>query len=159
MFENFSQEARNVIQRAKEEAAKLDSKKVDTEHILLALINTCPFVNEILRKKGVDPNLIKERILSILERSLEHTNPASIGFSPIAKRVLEYALEEAKRRVITFLKYTPEVVKSLTTILKGDGVNEENIREMLIKVMRKRIKVDNELFEKLVKNLKVSIEE
>ena len=143
MFENFSQEARNVIQRAKEEAAKLDSKKVDTEHILLALINTCPFVNEILRKKGVDPNLIKERILSILERSLEHTNPASIGFSPIAKRVLEYALEEA--RVLKspfvepehiFIGLLREKFGNAAKILLSYGIDENYVRRE-IEILKK----------------------
>ena len=143
MFENFSQEARNVIQRAKEEAAKLDSKKVDTEHILLALINTCPFVNEILRKKGVDPNLIKERILSILERNLEHTNPASIGFSPIAKRVLEYALEEA--RVLKspfvepehiFIGLLREKFGNAAKILLSYGIDENYVRRE-IEILKK----------------------
>ncbi|HIP93326.1 MAG TPA: ATP-dependent Clp protease ATP-binding subunit, partial [Desulfurobacteriaceae bacterium] len=143
MFENFSQEARNIIQKAKEEAAKLDSKKVDTEHILLALINTCPFVNEILRKKGVDINLIKERILNILERSLEHTNPTSIGFSPIAKRVLEYALEEA--RVLKspfvepehiFIGLLREKFGNAAKILLSYGIDENYVRKE-IEILKK----------------------
>ncbi|HIP85876.1 MAG TPA: DNA topoisomerase VI subunit B, partial [Pyrodictium sp.] len=102
----------------------------------------------------------KESVADVPE--IEHE--LKMALREAARKLRAYLLEkkreeEAKRRVITFLKYTPEVVRSLTTILKGNGVNEENVRDMLVKAMRKRIKVDNELFEKLVKNLKVAIEE
>ncbi len=81
-----------------------------------------------------------------------------------ARRLRAYILkkkkeEEAKRKIITFLKYTPEVAKSLATILKGDGVSEEYIKSLLINAMKKRLNIDEELFNKLVRGLKVNVEE
>ncbi len=135
MFEFFSQEAKNVIQRAKEEAAKLESKKVDTEHILLALINTCSFVNEILRKKGIKINIVKERILNEIEKNKEHVHPTSIGFSPLAKRVLEYALEEARvfkspfvEPEHIFIGLLREKFGSAAKILASYGIDENFVR-------------------------------
>ncbi len=65
--------------------------------------------------------------------------------------------EEAKRRVITFVKYTPEVAKGLATIL-GD-IDEKTVQEMLLSAMKRRLRLDDEEFAKLVQGLEVSIEE
>ncbi|BEP16976.1 DNA topoisomerase VI subunit B [Pyrofollis japonicus] len=65
--------------------------------------------------------------------------------------------EEAKRRVITFVKYTPEVAKSLATILKD--VDEKTVQEMLLTAMKRRLRLEDEDFVKLVEGLEVSIEE
>ncbi len=81
-----------------------------------------------------------------------------------ARKLREYLLkkkreEEAKRRIVTFMKYTPEVAKSLAVILKSYGVKESDIREMLLTAMKKRLGLPEEEFAKLVEGLEVSVEE
>jgi DNA topoisomerase-6 subunit B len=81
-----------------------------------------------------------------------------------ARRLRDYLLrkkkeEEAKKRVITFMKYTPEVAKSLATILHKLGVNEKDVQAKLLETMRKRLGLDEEKLRKLVEGLEVSIEE
>ena len=81
-----------------------------------------------------------------------------------ARRLRDYLLkkkreEEARKRIITFMKYTPEVASSLATILKNMGVREEDIRKMLLNIMKKRLGIDDDKFHKLIQGLEVSIEE
>ena len=81
-----------------------------------------------------------------------------------ARRLRDYLLkkkreEEARRRIVTFMKYAPEVAKSLATILKDYGVKESDVREMLLAAMKRRLGLPDEEFAKLVEGLEVSIEE
>ncbi len=81
-----------------------------------------------------------------------------------ARKLRDYLLqkkreEEQKRRITTFIKYVPEVSKSLATILKGDGVNEEYIRTKLLEVMKKRLRLPDDKFREIVEKVNVVIEE
>ena len=138
----------------------VNSQNFDWKQYLVSFPAPIAVLTHICSTKVPYKGIGKESVADVPE--IEHE--LRIALREAARKLRAYLLEkkreeEVKRRVITFLKYTPEVARSLTTILKGDGINEESIREMLIKVMRKKVRVDDKLFEKLVKNLRVSIEE
>ncbi len=81
-----------------------------------------------------------------------------------ARKLREYLLrkrreEEEQKKIVTFMKYVPEVTRSLATILKGDGVSEDAIRSMLLQAMKRKLNIPDDRFDEIVKAVRVSIEE
>lgn len=97
MFERFSDDARRVIQRGREEAERLRTNRLGTEHLLMALLKEDFGVQEVLNRLGVGV----EDLLFHLEQQVEpgHISgiPENIPFTREAKRVIEYSFEEAYR--------------------------------------------------------------
>ncbi|BAI81574.1 ATP-dependent Clp protease, ATP-binding subunit ClpC [Deferribacter desulfuricans SSM1] len=96
MFEYFSERARRVILYSREEAEKLMNTHIDTEHLLIGLLkDKGSLPSEIFQRRGFDTvSLIKE-IENITGSSKNLMIKGSIPFSPLARKVLEYAVEEA----------------------------------------------------------------
>ena len=63
MFERFSDDARAVIRRAAADAKGFGHRYVGTEHLLLALTASAGPAGEILRERGVRPELVTEQII------------------------------------------------------------------------------------------------
>ena len=102
----------------------------------------------------------KESVADVPEIEQELRN----ALREAARKLRDYLLkklreEEARKRVATFMKYAPEVAKSLATILSPMGVREEEVREMLLVAMKRRLGLSEDEFSKLVEGLEVSIEE
>ncbi|MBN2382912.1 ATP-dependent Clp protease ATP-binding subunit [bacterium] len=97
MFERFSEDAKRVIQRGREEAERLHHSRLGTEHLLLALLREDTGLAEALNRMSINP----EDILFHLERHIEpgtgSSIPEHIPFTREAKRVIEYSFEEAYR--------------------------------------------------------------
>lgn len=99
MFEKFTERARKVMSLARQEAQRLNSEFIGTEHILLGiLLEDGGVAVKVLKNLNVKlPDLKAE-----VERLVEHpTAPtATLGqlpFSPRAKRVIELAGEVASQ--------------------------------------------------------------
>jgi ATP-dependent Clp protease ATP-binding subunit ClpC len=95
MFDRFTDRVRKVVELAKQEALRFDNKSVDTEHILLALLEEGSGVGFTVLKTIVD---IKD--LRIKTEKLIATKPVTATnyrkpFTPAAKQVFQYAIEEA----------------------------------------------------------------
>lgn len=97
MFEKFTERGRRVIIYAREEAEKRNNDYLGTEHLLLALLreeDSIPVA--ILRKMG----LSIEEIRFEVERNITVGNNlltfGEIPFTPRVKKVLEFAIEEAR---------------------------------------------------------------
>ncbi len=102
----------------------------------------------------------KESVADVVEIERELRN----ALREAARRLRDYLSkkmkeEEARKRIVTFMKYTPEVAKSLATILRDYGVKENDLVEMLLTAMKKRLGISDEEFAKLVQGLEVSVEE
>ena len=102
----------------------------------------------------------KESVAEVPEIEQEIRN----ALREAARRLRQYLLEkkreeEARKRVVTYMKYIPEVAKSLAVILKDYGVKESDVREMLLTAMKKRLRLPDEEFAKLIEGLEVSVEE
>ena len=97
MFERFTEEAREVVVFAQEEARSLTHSYIGTEHILLGLLRqeqTRPGGTQPLQALGVSLTDARERIVRIVGRG-EGMPAEQIPFTPRAKKVLELALREA----------------------------------------------------------------
>lgn len=97
MFERFTERGRKIIIYAREEAEKRQNDYLGTEHILLALLRDDDGLPvAILRKMGIS---IDELYMEVERNLPSGTNLMTFGdipFTPRAKKVLEFAVEEAR---------------------------------------------------------------
>ena len=97
MYELFTDSARRVILYSREEAEKLLQAYIDTEHLLLGLLREkTGFSYEIFNKRGININVLIRDIKNMSDRGRNLMIKGSIPFSPLAKKSLEYAIEEAQ---------------------------------------------------------------
>ncbi|MEK6660516.1 MAG: ATP-dependent Clp protease ATP-binding subunit [candidate division NC10 bacterium] len=97
MFERFTERARKVIILAREEAIRLGHNFVGTEHLLLGLIREGDgLAVAILKKLNVNISAVKAEIEKVVSAGSEFSPAGEIPFTPQAKKVLEYAISEAR---------------------------------------------------------------
>ena len=97
MFERFTERARKVIILAREEAIRLGHNFVGTEHLLLGLIREGDgLAVAILKKLNVNLSAVKAEVEKIVSIGSEVAPAGEIPFTPQAKKVLEYAISEAR---------------------------------------------------------------
>ena len=96
-FEKFSERARRVLSLAQEEAQRFNHNYIGTEHILLGLVReTDGVAAKVLANLGVELNKVRAAVEFIIGRG-ERSAPGEIGLTPRAKKVIELAVDEARR--------------------------------------------------------------
>ncbi len=96
-FEKFSERARRVLTSAQEEAQHLNHSYIGTEHILLGLIREEEGVAaKVFNNLGISLSKIRSAVEYIIGRG-EKSGTGEIGLTPRAKRVIELAIDEARR--------------------------------------------------------------
>ena len=96
-FEKFSERARRVLSLAQEEAQRFNHSYISTEHILLGLVReTDGVAAKVLSAMGVEVNKVRSAVEFIIGRG-ERTASGEIGLTPRAKKVIELAVDEARR--------------------------------------------------------------
>ena len=96
-FEKFSERARRVLSLAQEEAQRFNHNYIGTEHILLGLVReTDGVAAKVLSNLGVELTKVRSAVEFIIGRG-ERTSPSEIGLTPRAKKVIELAVDEARR--------------------------------------------------------------
>ncbi len=96
-FEKFSERARRVLSLAQEEAQRFNHTYIGTEHILLGLVReTDGVAAKVLSNLGVELNKVRSAVEFIIGRG-ERTATGEIGLTPRAKKVIELAVDEARR--------------------------------------------------------------
>jgi len=96
-FEKFSERARRALTSAQEEAQRLNHSYIGTEHILLGLIREEEGVAaKVLNQLGVSLSKVRSAVEYIVKRG-EKAGTGEIGLTPRAKRVIELAIDEARR--------------------------------------------------------------
>ena len=96
-MERFTQRARHVLSLAQESAEAMNHAYIGTEHLLLGLIEEGGAAGQVLVELGLD---IK-RVRTLIERMSHAATRRPFGrveLSPGTKRVLELAVEEARRQ-------------------------------------------------------------
>ncbi|MCK4331176.1 MAG: ATP-dependent Clp protease ATP-binding subunit [Dehalococcoidia bacterium] len=102
-FEKFSERARRALTRAQEEAQRFGHNYIDTEHVLLGLIAEEEGVaSRVLANLGVAPNKIRAAVEFVVGRG-ERSSIGEVGLTPRAKRVIELAVDEARRLNHTYI--------------------------------------------------------
>ena len=96
-MERFTQRARRALSLAQEEAERLQHSSIGTEHLLLGLIREEGGVaGRVLRELGLELPRVEELVKRLAKESNRNPN-VELGLSPGTKKVLEYAVDEARR--------------------------------------------------------------
>jgi ATP-dependent Clp protease ATP-binding subunit ClpC len=96
-FEKFTERARRVLSLAQEEAQRFNHNYIGTEHILLGLVReTDGVAARVLSNLGVELIKVRSAVEFIIGRG-ERSTPGEIGLTPRAKKVIELAVDEARR--------------------------------------------------------------
>jgi ATP-dependent Clp protease ATP-binding subunit ClpC len=140
-FEKFSERARRVLTFAQEEANRFHHGYIGTEHILLGLIREQDCVAaKVLTELGVDLSKIRASVEFVMEKG-EQTAPREIGLTPRAKKVIELAVDEARRLQHNYIG-TEHLLMGL--LREGEGVAAgilENLSVDLEKTKAKTVQI------------------
>ena len=142
-MERFTQRARRVLSLAQEEAERLQHNYIGTEHLLLGLIREEGGVaGRVLRELGLEQRRVEE-LVERMTRATTRTGTVQPELSPGTKRVLELAVDEARRMghhyigtehlLLGLVRLTEGVA---IDILKRLGVSPEEVRRQTRRVLQ-----------------------
>ena len=118
-FEKFSERARRVLTLAQNEAQRFNHNYIGTEHILLGLVGeTEGVVARVLKNLGIDLEKVRAAVEFIIGRG-EKPVTGEIGLTPRAKKVIELAVDEARRANHSYIG-TEHLLAGL--LREGEGV-------------------------------------
>ena len=96
-FDKFTDRARKVLTYAQDEAQRFDHNYIDTEHILLGLVREGDSTAaRVLETMGVELAKVRTAIEFLIGRG-DRPVVGEVGLTPQAKRVIELAIDEARR--------------------------------------------------------------
>ena len=117
--EKFSERARRVLSLAQDEAQRFNHNYIGTEHILLGLVRETEGVAaRVLSSLSVDLSKVRSAVEFIIGRG-EKPAQGEIGLTPRAKKVVELAVDEARRMNHTYIG-TEHLLIGL--LREGEGV-------------------------------------
>ena len=103
MDQSLSDHSQRVMKLAWDESARLLHEYIGTEHILLGLASDSEsWVAELLKAMGASLDRIRSEVEAIIGTGMPGASPDELGLSQRAKRVIEFAGEEAKRSGVKF---------------------------------------------------------
>jgi ATP-dependent Clp protease ATP-binding subunit ClpA len=97
MYERFTDRARKVMQLANQEAQRYNHEYIGTEHILLGLVKEdFGLAANVLKNLGIDLNKVRRLVEKLSQTGVDIFNIGQMPPTPRAKKVIEYALDEAR---------------------------------------------------------------
>jgi ATP-dependent Clp protease ATP-binding subunit ClpC len=97
MFERFTDRARKVMALANQEAQRFNHEYIGTEHILLGLVKEGSGVGaNVLKNLDVDLRKVRLEVEKLVKSGPEVVTMGKLPQTPRAKKVIEYAIEEAR---------------------------------------------------------------
>jgi len=97
MFERFTDRARKVMALANQEAQRLNHEYIGTEHILLGLVKEGSGVGAtVLKQLDVDLRKVRMEVEKLVKSGPDMVTMGKLPQTPRAKKVIEYAIEEAR---------------------------------------------------------------
>src|SRR5579871_1561252 len=142
-FERFTERAQDAAARASEILQRYGHNQVDTEYILLALLEQPDgIIPQILDKLNVDQEAMRakldEQLKASPKASIYGGGTGQIFITPRAKRVIDVAQEEANRLkdeyISTehlFLAILTEKNTSISRMFKDAGITKERVQEII----------------------------
>lgn len=141
-FDKFTERARRVLTLAQEEAHRFNHNYIGTEHILLGLVREGDGVAaKVLANLGVELNKVRSAVEFIIGRG-DRTVLGEIGLTPRAKKVIELAVDEARRLSHSYIG-TEHLLLGLVRegegiaagVLESLGVNLERVRAETTRIL------------------------
>jgi len=146
-FDRFTERAGTVMQFAQEEAKRLQHNSIGTEHLLLGLLREREGVaGKVLTSMGVDLDQARQAVEGIVGRG-DHLVSGEIRLTPRAKKVVELAVDEARRLHHHFLG-TEHLLLGLlregqgigARVLESFGLSLQEVRAHIIQVLKEQRK-------------------
>jgi len=138
VFGRFTKRAQRVLHLAREEAQRMNYPYVGTEHLLLGLIREGEGVAaRVLADMGIDADKVRAAVAQMVEPA-EAQGILEVTLTPRAKRVLELAIDEARRLGHNYVG-TEHLLLGL--IREGEGVAAQVLTGMGADLERTREKV------------------
>jgi ATP-dependent Clp protease ATP-binding subunit ClpC len=139
-FDRFTERAQDAAQRAAEIIQRYGHNQIDTEHLLLALLEQPDgVIPKILEKLSVNVEMLSQRLDSVLrgspKASIYGQGTGQIFITPRVKRVIDLANEEANRLKDEYIS-TEHVFLAIITaehntnagrILAESGITKERV--------------------------------
>jgi len=144
-FDKFTERARKVLSLAQEEAQRFQHNYIGTEHLLLGLVREGEGVAaKVLSNLGVELNKVRSAVEFIIGRG-DRIVLGEIGLTPRAKKVIELAVDEARRLNHHYIG-TEHLLLGLVRegegiaagVLESLGVNLEKVRTQTIQVLNEQ---------------------
>ena len=144
MFKRFTERARRVIILAREEAELYRHEYLGTEHILQGVIKDGGGIAvAIIHKTGTDLAQLKKELEKNLPRSSSSLIIGDIPFTSRAKKILEFAVEEARSLNHNYIG-TEHLLLGLLKekegvacrILNGFGVYFDDVKEKIVEMFK-----------------------
>ncbi len=141
-FDKFTERARRVLTLAQEEAQRFNHNYIGTEHILLGLVREGDGVAaKVLASLGVDLNKVRSAIEFIIGKGEKQVS-GEVGLTPRAKRVIELAVDEARRLNHHYIG-TEHLLLGLLRegegvaagVMESLGVNLEKVRSEISRIL------------------------
>ncbi|HEU5327426.1 MAG TPA: ATP-dependent Clp protease ATP-binding subunit [Thermomicrobiales bacterium] len=141
-FDKFTERARRVLTLAQEEAQRFNHNYIGTEHLLLGLVREGDGIAaRVLNNLGVQLPKVRSAVEFIIGRG-ETMIMGEIGLTPRAKKVIELAVDEARRLNHHYIG-TEHLLLGLVRegegiaagVLESLGVSLEKLRAQVIQVL------------------------
>jgi ATP-dependent Clp protease ATP-binding subunit ClpC len=143
-FDKFTERARKVLSLAQEEAQRFQHNYIGTEHLLLGLVREGEGVAaKVLTSLDVDLEKVRKAVEDIIGRG-DRIVLGEIGLTPRAKKVIELAVDEARRLNHQYIG-TEHLLLGL--LREGEGIGAgvlESFGLSLQEVRAKTVQVLNE---------------
>ena len=139
----FTEQAHTILERAQEEALRFSHNYIGTEHLLLGMVREGEGVaGAVLHNLGVDLNKVRSAVEYIIGRG-DRVILGEIGLTPRAKRILEYASDDAKKLNNSYvgtehllLGMVEEGEGIAAGVLDSMGVYVQNVRAETSRVLK-----------------------
>jgi ATP-dependent Clp protease ATP-binding subunit ClpC len=143
-WERFTKRAREVLRLAQDEARRLNHSYIGSEHLLIGLMREDGGVaGKVLRELGLETNRVRAVVERLSGGKSAATPFSKIELAPTTKRLLEYALEEAKRMQQHYVS-TEHLLLGMVRqndgvaieVLRKFGVSPEQVRRQTRRMLR-----------------------
>src|SRR5215472_7903860 len=142
-FDKFTKRARKVLRLAQEEAQRLGHDYIGTEHLLLGLVREGEGVAaNVLNNLGVELDKVRSKVEALIGRG-NQVILGEIGLTPRAKKVIELAVDEARRLSHHYIGTEHLLLGMIREghgigagVLQELGVDLEKVRAETMRVLR-----------------------
>ncbi len=141
MFERLTDRARKVMALANQEAQRLNHEYIGTEHILLGLVKEGSGVGaNVLKNLDIDLRKVRLEVEKLVKSGPEMVTMGKLPQTPRAKKVIEYAIEEARNLNHNYVG-TEHLLLGL--LREHDGVAAQVLMNLALKLEEVREEVLN----------------
>lgn len=140
-YDKFTLKSQEALQAAQDAAGRRRNQQIETEHLLLALLDQQDgVVQPILKKLGVDPQMVKAETEAALDRLPKVEGLVQHYLSPRLAKVFEKAEEEVERLKDEYISTEHLLIAisegegSARDILSSHGVTKDRIFTALVDI-------------------------